>query len=72
MVAQGSMLRYRLPVLRCFQQAGIVGAGVVREGFLEGVGRGLECQLRLGQVEKKGRLVSSLGVMQTHVPGRSD
>lgn len=55
-------------MLRCFQQAGTAGAGVVRKGFLEGVRLGLEGRLQLEQVERQGRLVSYLGVMQTRVP----
>lgn len=55
-------------MLRCFQQAGTAGAGVVRKGFLEGVRLGLEGRLQLEQVERQGGLVSCLGVMQTRVP----
>lgn len=41
------------------------GAGVIRELGLKGC-------VRWGQVGREGRLVSSLGVMGTHVPGRLD
>lgn len=68
--AQGSMLRCRLPALRSLQQAGTSGAGVVR-GLSGGVGLGLEGWPRLGQVDRKGRLVISLGVMENHVPSVS-
>lgn len=66
MAAQAPVLRRRRPALRSSQQPGTSGARVVR-GLSGGVGLGLEGWLRLGQVDRKGRLVIDQGVMENHV-----